>query len=122
MNIRNRRLCIHWASSGSQTDAAVGFGSPSVNPWGYTQMNWHRIEGKWQQFKGMVRKQWGKLTDDPLEISGGKRDQLVGRMRELYGLSKDEAEKRVRDLENRYRGWMPETRTATMIKIIFLRV
>ena len=83
-------------------------------------MNLHRIEGKWQQFKGMVRKQWGRLMDDPLDISSGKRAQLAGRMRELYGLSKDDAERRVRDLENRYRGWTPETRTATMIRIILL--
>jgi uncharacterized protein YjbJ (UPF0337 family) len=83
-------------------------------------MNLHRIEGKWQQFKGMVRKHWGKLMGDPLDISSGKRDQLAGRMRELYGLSKDDAERRVRDLENRYRGWTPETRTATMIRIILL--
>ncbi len=83
-------------------------------------MNWHRIEGKWQQFNGMVRKHWGRLIGDPLDISSGKRDQLAGRMRELYGLSKDDAERRVRDLENRYRGWTPETRTATMIRIILL--
>ena len=83
-------------------------------------MNLHRIEGKWQQFMGTLRKQWGRLIGDPLDISCGKRDQLAGRMRELYGLSKDDAERRVRDLENRYRGWTPETRTATMIRIILL--
>jgi uncharacterized protein YjbJ (UPF0337 family) len=83
-------------------------------------MKWHRIEGKWQQVMGMARKQWGNLVGDPLDISSGKRDQLAGRMRELYGLSKEDAERRVRDLENRYRGWTPETRSATMIKIILL--
>ena len=32
-------------------------------------MNWDRIEGNWKQFKGKVKEQWGKLTDDDLESS-----------------------------------------------------
>src|SRR5437763_236927 len=30
-------------------------------------MNWDRIEGNWQQFKGTAKQQWGKLTDNQLE-------------------------------------------------------
>ncbi|MBT9461122.1 MAG: CsbD family protein [Rugosibacter sp.] len=41
-------------------------------------MNWDRIEGNWKQLKGNVKQQWGKLTDDHLEVIAGKRDQLVG--------------------------------------------
>lgn len=56
-------------------------------------MNWDRIEGKWKQSKGKFREKWGKLTDDDLDVIGGKRDQLVGRLQERYGIAKDEAEK-----------------------------
>jgi uncharacterized protein YjbJ (UPF0337 family) len=52
---------------------------------------WDKIEGKWKQFSGSVREQWGKLTDDDLEQIAGKRDQLAGRIQERYGIAKDEA-------------------------------
>ena len=58
-------------------------------------MNWNRIEGNWQQFKGKVKQQWGKLTDDQLDIVAGKRDQLIGEIQESYGVSKAEAEKQL---------------------------
>lgn len=58
-------------------------------------MNWDRIEGNWKQLKGKARVQWGKLTDDQLDVIAGKRDQLVGRVQEQYGVGKDEAEKQV---------------------------
>ena len=56
-------------------------------------MNWDRIEGNWKQFKGRVKEQWGKLTDDDIDVIAGKRDQLVGKIQESYGITKDEAEK-----------------------------
>ena len=58
-------------------------------------MNWDRIEGNWKQFKGRAKEQWGKLTDDDIDVIAGKRDQLVGKIQEQYGISKDEAEKQV---------------------------
>ncbi|MCS4510844.1 CsbD family protein [Xylophilus ampelinus] len=58
-------------------------------------MNNDRIEGNWKQFKGKVKEQWGKLTDDDLDVIEGKRDQLLGRLQERHGLNKDEAERQV---------------------------
>ncbi|MFN0181633.1 MAG: CsbD family protein [Gemmatimonadales bacterium] len=58
-------------------------------------MNWDRIEGGWKQLKGKARVQWGKLTDDDLDVIGGKRDQLVGKIQERYGHSKDVVEKQI---------------------------
>lgn len=57
-------------------------------------MNWDQLEGKWKQAKGQVREKWGKLTDDDLELIAGKREQLIGRLQERYGIAKEEAEKR----------------------------
>ena len=31
-------------------------------------MNWDRIEGNWKQFSGKVQQQWGKLTNDDLDV------------------------------------------------------
>ena len=52
-------------------------------------MNWDRIEGQWRQMKGSAKERWGKLTDDDLNVIGGKKDQLVGRVQERYGIAKD---------------------------------
>ena len=54
--------------------------------------------GKWKtQVQGIVRQQWGKLTDDDLELIKGKRDELAGRIQERYGIAKDEAERQIDD-------------------------
>jgi len=58
-------------------------------------MNWDRIEGNWKQFKGNAKQEWGKLTDDQLDVSSGKREVLVGKIQEAYGITKDEAEKQL---------------------------
>lgn len=58
-------------------------------------MNWDRIEGNWKQFKGNALQQWGKLTDDQLDVIAGKRDLLLGKIQETYGISRDETEKQL---------------------------
>lgn len=58
-------------------------------------MNWDRIEGNWKQFKGNVKQQWGKLTDDQLDVIGGKRENLAGKIQETYGITKEEAEEQL---------------------------
>jgi uncharacterized protein YjbJ (UPF0337 family) len=58
-------------------------------------MNWDRIEGNWKQFKGSARAQWGRLTDDELDIIEGNREKLAGRIQETYGIARDEAERQV---------------------------
>ena len=60
-------------------------------------MNWDRIEGNWKQFKGSAKAKWGKLTDDHLDVLAGQRTQMAGKIQELYGISKDEAEKQLSD-------------------------
>ncbi|WP_439534058.1 CsbD family protein [Polymorphobacter sp.] len=65
-------------------------------------MNWDRIEGNWQQFTGKVKESWGKLTDDDLTEIGGKRDVMVGKIQERYGIAKDEAERQLDDVTSRY--------------------
>jgi uncharacterized protein YjbJ (UPF0337 family) len=57
------------------------------------QMNWDELEGKWKQYKGQVREKWGKLTDDDIHVIAGRREQLVGRLQERYGIAKQEASK-----------------------------
>lgn len=56
-------------------------------------MNWDTIQGNWKQFSGKAREKWGKLTDNDFQQIAGKRDQLVGRVQERYGITKEEAQK-----------------------------
>ena len=58
-------------------------------------MNWDQIEGKWKQFKGSAKAQWGKLTDDDLDRVEGNKDILAGRIKEAYGVEKEEAHRQV---------------------------
>ncbi len=58
-------------------------------------MNWDEIEGRWNELKGRLRSKWAKLTDDDMQMIGGKKDMLVGRLQQRYGLKKDEAEREV---------------------------
>ncbi len=54
-------------------------------------MNSDQFEGKWKQLKGSVKQRWGKLTDDDLTTLTGKKDELVGKIQERYGISREQA-------------------------------
>ena len=58
-------------------------------------MNWDIISGKWSQLKGGLKSKWSKLTDDDIGMLDGKREHLVGKLVERYGVLKEEAEKQV---------------------------
>ena len=58
-------------------------------------MNWDEIEGNWKQLKGKVRSQWGKPTDDDVDVVNGKRTELLGILQTRYGHAKDQAEREI---------------------------
>lgn len=60
-------------------------------------MNWESVEGNWKEFRGRVREQWGRLTNDEVDVIGGRRDRLVGKLQEHYGIAREEAERQVRE-------------------------
>ena len=60
-------------------------------------MNWDRIQGNWKQVKGKTLAQWGKLTNDDVDLIAGRREQLAGKIQERYGVAKDEAHRQVSD-------------------------
>ena len=65
-------------------------------------MNWAQVEGKWDQLKGAAQKQRGKLTDDDLMQARGSRDDFIGRVKERYGIAKEDAEKQVDEFMSRH--------------------
>jgi uncharacterized protein YjbJ (UPF0337 family) len=58
---------------------------------------------QWKQFKGKAVEQWGKLTDDDLDVIDGKREQLAGRIQERYGVTREEAEKQVEQWQSSWK-------------------
>ncbi len=66
-------------------------------------MNSDRIEGNWKQLKGMMREKWGKLTDNDWEQVAGKKDQLLGKLQERYGYTREQAQRDYVDWERAYR-------------------
>jgi uncharacterized protein YjbJ (UPF0337 family) len=70
----------------------------------YSSMEWNRIAANWTHWRGAVRERWGKLTDDHLDLIAGRRERLAGRIRELYGLRRDEAERQLRNWERSHFG------------------
>jgi uncharacterized protein YjbJ (UPF0337 family) len=64
-------------------------------------MTWDQIEGNWNHFKGNVKQQWGKLTDDQLEVIAGKREHLAGKIQVMYGIRKNEAEDQLSDWQGK---------------------
>jgi uncharacterized protein YjbJ (UPF0337 family) len=62
----------------------------SISYQGGENMNADQFKGKWVQFKGELKKQWGKFTDDDLQQIEGNYEKFVGKVQERYGDRKDE--------------------------------
>lgn len=74
-------------------------------------MNWDQVEGKWKQVRGSIKEQWGKFTDDDLEVISGSRERFIGKLQERYGLAREEAQKKADD-------WVKSVRDADMSKTL----
>ena len=70
-------------------------------------MNKDIFEGKWKEMRGQVKEWWGELTDDELEKTGGKSEQLVGLLQQKYGYTQEyaenELERRLKDVKDAVR-------------------
>jgi len=59
------------------------------------------LQGQWNNLRGQVKERWGQLTDDDLQIQGGNVDQLVGKIQQRTGESRESIEKFLTDLTGR---------------------
>lgn len=53
-------------------------------------MNNDQLEGKWKQVKGKFKQTYGNLTDDDVTYSEGKFDEMLGRLQDKTGKSKEQ--------------------------------
>lgn len=66
-------------------------------------MNKDIFQGNWEEVKGKMKQQWGKLTDDDLKQLEGSQQEIYGKLQKHYGYSKEEAEKAVKDFNDNYK-------------------
>jgi len=64
-------------------------------------INAQALQGQWNKLRGQVKERWGQLTDDDLQIHGGNIDQLVGRIQQRTGESREAIESFLNDLTSR---------------------
>ena len=67
-------------------------------------MNQDVLEGNWKQLRGKIRQRWARLTEDQLNVIDGKREQLAGKIQELYGLTRDEVDRQIHEFEQQNMG------------------
>ncbi len=58
---------------------------------GVRALTWDDFEETWKEYGSRIRETWSKLTDDDIDVIAGKRGQLIGRLRERYGIAEAEA-------------------------------
>jgi uncharacterized protein YjbJ (UPF0337 family) len=59
-------------------------------------MNKDMFESQWAQIKTFLRDKWPNLTDEDLRLINGRYDQLIARLQQRYGYTKEEAEDQLR--------------------------
>ncbi len=65
-------------------------------------MNADMAQGTWSQIRGEVKRRWGKLSDNDLDVVTGQTDRLVGLLQEKYGYTRQKAEKQVNRFMEQY--------------------
>lgn len=59
-------------------------------------MNKQEMEGKWNQVKGSFKQKYGEWFHDDEAIIDGKFDEIVGKLQEKSGKTREELEKEIR--------------------------
>jgi uncharacterized protein YjbJ (UPF0337 family) len=62
-------------------------------------MDWERISTNWSHWRDRVRERWGRLTEVELTTIAGRREMLLNRIQEVYGLSREEVERQLKNWE-----------------------
>jgi uncharacterized protein YjbJ (UPF0337 family) len=71
-------------------------------------MNKDIMEGKWKEFRGRVKAWWGQLNDNDLDQIQGRYEQLIGKLQERYGYTRQEAEGEIQKFLKQTEAWIEE--------------
>ena len=81
-------------------------------------MNKEQVDGKWAQLMGKVQAKWGKLTHDHIAVIAGRRDQLQGKLLELYGIGKEELEKDLAEIPDNVKSGLEIRPVSSMEEVL----
>jgi len=57
-----------------------------------------QFKGGWNEVKGKLKQKYGQLTDDDLTFAEGKDEELLGRLQQRLGKTKDDVRKELESL------------------------
>jgi uncharacterized protein YjbJ (UPF0337 family) len=57
-----------------------------------------QLKGNWNEIKGKLKQKYGQLTDDDLTFAEGKDDELLGRLQQRLGKTKEEIRRELEGL------------------------
>jgi uncharacterized protein YjbJ (UPF0337 family) len=57
-----------------------------------------QLKGSWNEVKGKLKQKYGQLTDNDLEFAEGKDDELLGRLQQKLGKTKEDLRKEIESL------------------------
>lgn len=60
-------------------------------------MNTTKLKGNWNVAKGKLKQKYGSLTDQDLTYLEGREDEMLGRIQQKTGASRDELDRYLRD-------------------------
>ena len=64
-------------------------------------MNWNTIETGWNDYKANAKQQWSKLSDEQIDKTFGKRDELSSQVQQAYAVSKEDAERQISEWQSK---------------------
>jgi len=96
-NNRPGRSAAGMTKGEEQEDPNLG----SAREFSTMAINAQELQGQWNRLRGQVREHWGQLTDDDLQMQGGNVDQLVGRIQQKTGETREVIERYLNDLTAR---------------------
>ncbi|PKL79182.1 MAG: general stress protein CsbD [Ignavibacteriae bacterium HGW-Ignavibacteriae-4] len=53
------------------------------------------VKGKWNEVKGKLKQDFSELTDFDLTYAEGKEDELIGKLQQKLGKTKDEIKQKI---------------------------
>ena len=67
----------------------------------YIAMDRLEMDGKWNRVKGAVRQKYGEWFDDDKAFAEGKFEEMLGKMQEKSGRTREDIEREIRDWDER---------------------
>ena len=68
---------------------------PHLRNWGMTKLE---LKGNWNEIKGKLKQKYAQLTDDDLTFVEGKDEELLGRLQQRLGKSKEDLRREIEEI------------------------